>query len=161
MELQQFQQHILKGIPSVLPQPKTYESTINHAPKRKDILNWEEKKLAIQNALRYFEPQHHAVLAKEFAEELKNSSILFYNMVIRPFQEELLDAFDSILAFNGVALKLFFKTLQPLEFTDLENTQNEEQVAEETGTELSAHTNPLIDLGSFKIRVLSETISSK
>lgn len=81
------------------------------------------------------------------AEELKNSSILFDNMVIRPFQEELLDAFDSILAFNGVALKLFFKTLQPLEFTDLENTQNAEQVAEETGTELSSHTNPLIDLG--------------
>lgn len=81
------------------------------------------------------------------ADELKNSSILFDNMVIRPFQEELLDAFDSILAFNGVALKLFFKTLQPLEFTDLENTQNAEQVAEETGTELSSHTNPLIDLG--------------
>jgi len=81
------------------------------------------------------------------AEELKNSSILFDNMVIRPFQEELLDAFDSILAHNGVALKLFFKTLQPLEFTDLENTQNKEQVAEETGTELSAHTNPLINLG--------------
>ena len=83
------------------------------------------------------------------AEELKNSSILFDNMVIRPFQEEILDAFDSILAFNGIALKLFFKTLQPLEFTDLENTQNEEQVAEETGTELSAHTNPLIDLGEY------------
>jgi len=70
MELQQFQQHILKGIPTELPQPKVYESTINHAPKRKDILNGEEKKLAIQNALRYFEPKHHAVLAKEFAEEL-------------------------------------------------------------------------------------------
>lgn len=81
------------------------------------------------------------------ADELKNSSVLFDNMVIRPFQEELLDAFDSILAFNGIALKLFFKTLQPLEFTDLENTQTEEQVAEETGTELSAHTNALIDLG--------------
>ena len=81
------------------------------------------------------------------ADELKNSSVLFDNMVIRPFQEELLDAFDSILAFNGVALKLFFKTLQPLEFTDLENTQTEEQVAEETGTELSSHTNKLIDLG--------------
>jgi hypothetical protein len=81
------------------------------------------------------------------ADELKNSSILFDNMVIRPFQEELLDAFDSILAFNGIALKLFFKTLQPLEFMDLENTQTEEQVAEETGTELSAQTNPLIDLG--------------
>ena len=71
------------------------------------------------------------------ADELKNSSVLFDNMVIRPFQEELLDAFDSILAYNGIALKLFFKTLQPLEFTDLENTQTEEQVAEETGTELS------------------------
>jgi hypothetical protein len=81
------------------------------------------------------------------ADELKNSSILFDNMVIRPFQEELLDAFDSILAFNGISLKLFFKTLQPLEFMDLENTQTEEQVAEETGTELSAQTNPLIDLG--------------
>lgn len=81
------------------------------------------------------------------ADELQNSSVLFDNMVIRPFQEELLDAFDSILAFNGIALKLFFKTLQPLEFTDLENTQTEEQVAEETGTELSSHTNKLIDLG--------------
>ena len=81
------------------------------------------------------------------ADELKNSSILFDNMVVRPFQEELLDAFDKILAFNGVSLKLFFKTLQPLEFTDLENTQTEEQVAEETGTELSAQTNALIDLG--------------
>jgi hypothetical protein len=81
------------------------------------------------------------------ADELKNSAILFDNMVIRPMQEELLDAFDTILAFNGIALKLFFKTLQPLEFTDLENTQTAEQVAEETGTELSSHTNALIDLG--------------
>ena len=71
------------------------------------------------------------------ADELKNSSILFDNMVIRPLQEELLDAFDTILAYNGISLKLFFKTLQPLEFVDLENTQNQEQVAEETGTELS------------------------
>jgi hypothetical protein len=68
-------------------------------------------------------------------------------MVIRPFQEEIIEAFDSILAFNGISLKLFFKTLQPLEFTDLENAQTEEQVAEETGTELSAQTNALIDLG--------------
>lgn len=71
MELTQFQQHILTGIPSQLPEPKTYEAAINHAPRRKDILNAEEKKLAVQNALRYFEPQHHAVLAKEFFEELK------------------------------------------------------------------------------------------
>jgi urocanate hydratase len=71
MELNEFQQHILQGIPSELPQPKVYESTINHAPKRKDILNSEEKKLAIQNSLRYFDAKHHPVLAKEFAEELR------------------------------------------------------------------------------------------
>jgi urocanate hydratase len=94
MELQQFQQHILQGIPSVLPQPKTYESTINHAPKRKDILNGEEKKLAIQNALRYFEPLHHAVLAKEFAEELKTYGRIYmyrfrpdYKIFARPINE--------------------------------------------------------------------------
>jgi hypothetical protein len=84
------------------------------------------------------------------ADELKNSSILFDNMVIRPFQEEIIESFDKILAFNGISLKLFFRTLQPLEFVDLENTQTEEQVAEETGTdgtELSSQTNALIDLG--------------
>ena len=87
------------------------------------------------------------------ADELKNSAVLFDNMVIRPFQEELLDAFDTILHFNGISLKLFFKTLQPLEFTDLENAQTEEQIAEETGTELSADpkdaalAQALIDMG--------------
>ena len=84
------------------------------------------------------------------ADELKNSAILFDNMVIRPMQEELLEAFDSVLAVNGISLKLYFRTLQPLEFTDLENTQTEEQVVEETGvdgTQLSAETNALIDLG--------------
>jgi hypothetical protein len=67
------------------------------------------------------------------ADELKNSSILMDNMVIRPSQDELLDAFDTILAFNGISLKLFFRTLQPLEFVDLENAQTAEQIAEETG----------------------------
>lgn len=91
------------------------------------------------------------------ADELQNSFILFNNMVIRPFQEEILEAFDCILAYNGISLKLFFKTLKPLEFTDLENAQTEEQVAEETGadtTELKAQSNldnevanALIDLG--------------
>ena len=94
MELNQFQQHILHGIPSELPQPKVYESTINHAPKRKDILNGEEKKLAIQNALRYFEPKHHAVLAKEFAEELKTYGRIYmyrlrpdYKIYARPIMD--------------------------------------------------------------------------
>ena len=69
------------------------------------------------------------------ADELQNSFILFNNMVIRPFQEEIIEAFDRILAFNGISLKLFFRTLKPLEFTDLENAQTEEQVTEETGTD--------------------------
>lgn len=67
-----FQQAILEGIPDELPELQPYDTNISHAPKRKDILNTEEKKLAIRNALRYFQQKHHAVLAKEFAEELKN-----------------------------------------------------------------------------------------
>ena len=70
------------------------------------------------------------------ADEIKNASILFDNMVIKPIQDQIIEAFDKILAYNGISLKLFFKTLQPLEFVDLENAQTEEQVAEETGTEL-------------------------
>ena len=71
MTLQEFQQSIREGIPAELPAPKAYEPEINHAPKRKDILTKEEKKLAIRNALRYFDPKHHAVLAPEFPEELE------------------------------------------------------------------------------------------
>ena len=84
------------------------------------------------------------------ADEIKNASILFDNMVIKPIQDQIIDSFDKILAFNGISLKLFFKTLQPLEFVDLENAQNEEQVAEETGTELSKDfkiAEALINLG--------------
>jgi hypothetical protein len=73
------------------------------------------------------------------ADELQNSFILFNNMVIKPLQDEILEALDTILAYNGISLNLFFKTLKPLEFTDLENAMTEEQVAEETGTELSKH----------------------
>ena len=71
MTREEFQKFILQGIPSELPSPKPYNSEINHAPKRKEILNTKEKKLAIKNALRYFELKHHEVLAKEFAEELE------------------------------------------------------------------------------------------
>ncbi|MDQ3048535.1 MAG: urocanate hydratase [Bacteroidota bacterium] len=66
-----FKQQILAGIPSELPALKPFDEQVNHAPKRKDILNKEEKKLALRNALRYFDKKHHAVLSKEFAEELK------------------------------------------------------------------------------------------
>ncbi len=71
MTLQEFQKSITEGIPDTLPAPKPYEPEINHAPKRKDILTKEEKRLAIRNALRYFDPKHHAVLAAEFADELE------------------------------------------------------------------------------------------
>ena len=66
-----FQEELQLGIPKVLPEMPPYDTSINHAPKRKDILSPEEKRLALRNALRYF-PQHlHAQLAPEFAEELK------------------------------------------------------------------------------------------
>jgi hypothetical protein len=72
------------------------------------------------------------------ADELQNSFVLFDNLVIRPKQEVLLSAIDRMLAVNGISLNLFFRTLKPLEFTDLENAQTEEQVAQETGTQLSS-----------------------
>lgn len=71
MQFTDFQQAIEAGIPDQLPQPKATDHTVSHAPVRKDILKPEEKKLALRNALRYFEPRHHAVLAPEFAEELR------------------------------------------------------------------------------------------
>lgn len=73
MTLQEFQNDIRAGIPDRLPAAKPYDKRINHAPKRKDILSDEEKALALKNALRYFPVRHHAVLAKEFAEELRRS----------------------------------------------------------------------------------------
>ena len=85
------------------------------------------------------------------AEELKTASILFDNTVIRPFQELLLSAFDNILAFNNASLNLYFKTLQPLEFVDLENAMTKEQIEEETGQKLSSDIpkdlQDFIDLG--------------
>ncbi len=71
MTKEEFKLQIIRGIPQELPSPKPYDKTINHAPKRKDILTTSEKKLAIKNALRYFDVKHHKVLAPEFAEELK------------------------------------------------------------------------------------------
>ena len=71
MTLEEFQQSIREGIPAELPVQKPYDPEVNHAPRRKDVLTKEEKKLAVRNALRYFDPRHHAILAKEFAEELE------------------------------------------------------------------------------------------
>ena len=67
------------------------------------------------------------------ADELKTASILMDNTVIRPFQTLLIDAFDKILAYNNITLNLYFKTLQPLEFTDLDNVDDSETKEEETG----------------------------
>jgi hypothetical protein len=71
------------------------------------------------------------------ADELKTASILMDNTVIRPFQTLLIDAFDQILAYNSISLNLYFKTLQPLEFTDLENVEDAETQEEETGVKMS------------------------
>jgi hypothetical protein len=82
------------------------------------------------------------------ADELKNASILFDNMVIKPFQETVLDALDKILAFNGVSLNLYFKTLQPLEFIDLSPILSAEEEEEKTGLKLSKHIDE-IDVDKF------------
>ncbi|MDR7372783.1 urocanate hydratase [Flavobacterium aquidurense] len=89
-----FQEQIQQGIPSILPPKKEYDLVINHAPKRKEILSAEEKKLALKNALRYFEPQHHAELIVEFSEELEKYGRIYmyrlrpdYRMYARPIDE--------------------------------------------------------------------------
>lgn len=71
MTREEFHKTILQGIPEELPSPKAYDPEINHAPKRKEILTVKEKKLAVKNALRYFDKKHHEELAKEFAQELE------------------------------------------------------------------------------------------
>lgn len=89
-----FQQQIQQGIPEELPLPKPFDSNVNHAPKRKEILTEEEKKLALRNALRYFEPRHHAELLTEFKEELKKYGRIYmyrfrpdYEMTAMPIEE--------------------------------------------------------------------------
>ena len=79
------------------------------------------------------------------ADELKTASTLMDNTVIRPFQTLLIDAFDKILAYNNISLNVYFKTLQPLEFTDLENAMTKEQVEEETGVKMSSEKPDLTD----------------
>ena len=89
-----FQEQILEGIPEYLPNPKAYDTSINHAPKRKNILSDEEKKLALRNALRYFDKIFHPELIKEFKEELNTYGRIYmyrfrpdYKMFARPIDE--------------------------------------------------------------------------
>ena len=77
------------------------------------------------------------------ADELKNASILFDNLVIRPKQGTILDALDIILAFNKVTLNMYFKTLQPLEFIDQNPVISKDAMEEETGLKLSSHIDKL------------------
>ncbi len=93
MTLSEFQESITAGIPEILPAPKPYDTTINHAPKRKDILTPEQKELALHNALRYFDPKHHETLAPEFAEELRKYGRIYmyrfrpeHEMYARPIE---------------------------------------------------------------------------
>jgi len=81
------------------------------------------------------------------AEELETATVLMQNTVIIPFQELLTDAFDKILAFNNISLNLYFKTLQPLQFVDLENVKDEETREQETGVKMSKVFNALEDFG--------------
>ena len=93
--MDKFQEEILAGIPQDrLPEPKPYDKTINHAPKRKDILTAEEKVLALKNALRYFPAKFHTELAPEFAQELKDYGRIYmyrfrpsYDIYARPIDE--------------------------------------------------------------------------
>lgn len=93
--MDKLKEEILAGIPQDrLPEPKPYDKTINHAPKRKDILTAEEKVLALKNALRYFPAKFHAELAPEFAKELKDYGRIYmyrfrpsYDMYARPIDE--------------------------------------------------------------------------
>ena len=94
MTLKEFQDDIRAGIPEVLPAPKPYDQSVNHAPKRKDILTHKEKVLAIKNALRYFPSHLHEELAAEFAEELEQYGRIYmyrlrpdYEMYARPVEE--------------------------------------------------------------------------
>jgi len=89
-----FKEKIKQGIPAILPEKKVYDISRNHAPKRKEILSDEEKKLALKNALRYFDDKHHAILLPEFAEELEKYGRIYmyrfqpdYKLYARPIEE--------------------------------------------------------------------------
>ena len=89
-----FKDQILDGIPEQLPEPKLYDPAINHAPKRKEILTQEEKRLALKNALRYFDKKHHETLIPEFKNELENYGRIYmyrlrpnYKIYARPIDD--------------------------------------------------------------------------
>ncbi|PID71031.1 MAG: urocanate hydratase [Flavobacteriales bacterium] len=110
-----FKEHILQGIPKNLPDKKTYPATANRAPKRKDILSVDEKKLAVNNALRYFPKAWHAILAPEFAQELQEYGRIYmyrfkpdYKMYARP-----IDAYPAKTKAGAAIMLMIQNNLDP------------------------------------------------
>ena len=115
MTTQEFKQEILNGIPDELPAIQLPDELVSHAPRRKDILTNEEKKLAVENALRYFQPRHHEVLAPEFYDELNRYGRIYmhrfrpsYAMYARPLWEY---PFQSMQA--GAIMMMIQNNLDP------------------------------------------------
>ena len=119
---------------------------LNEAPKHYEYLSEESKSKillghGVVSGLQFGIPSASGFSSN--ADELKNAITLFDNMVIRYFQDTFLDGIDKVLAFNKISLNLYFKTLQPLEFIDLNPNVSAEQVQEKTGVALSSHIDEL------------------
>ena len=95
------------------------------------------------------------------ADELKTATLLMDKLtVIRPFQRLLIENFEQILAYNGISLNLYFKTLQPLEFTDLDNVEDSETREEETGVKMSKQCCELVKRGLDSMKSLTLSLTS-
>ncbi len=110
-----FQQEIAAGIPDILPPEREYDSSVNHAPRRKDILSRKEKALALKNALRYFKPEQHAALAPEFAREIELYGRIYmyrfrprYEMYARP-----IDAYPAKCTAAAAIMAMIQNNLDP------------------------------------------------
>ena len=144
---------------------------LNDAPKHYDYLSEESRSKillghGVVSGLQFGIPSSNGFSSN--ADELKNAIILFDNMVIRPFQDTYLDAADKILAFNKISLNLYFKTLQPLEFTEIKPVVDSATAEQETGLKMSSHIDDMdieefgeeIDLSEWELidsRVVNST----
>ena len=96
------------------------------------------------------------------AEEIKTASLLMDNTVIRPFQELLIDSFDNILSYNDISLNLYFTTLQPLEFTEVDQTlQDKETIEEETGVEMAVNLKKIDGKEAYKTKEEAEKVADE
>lgn len=125
---------------------------LGDAHERYQFLSKEaEEKLMMAHSVVYplFTSRREGTGLGNNAEELKNAYILMDNTVIKPKQDFIIEGLNKILAVNDIVLNLFFKTIQPLEFTDLENTQTKEEVIEETGNENLSTQTMLSEIDQF------------